>query len=121
MHRPLRIARAQHLRLVVVRRGDADDANQQRRFHRAALSPEAGPRGQAILSSAPLGEGTYLNAAFLRLHDAAEPIRLSDPDGALIVFTSGPGLMGTAVLARVDLDGRMLWKTDTGLDRFDLR
>ncbi|MBL7964669.1 MAG: hypothetical protein JNM31_12600 [Flavobacteriales bacterium] len=100
---------------------DAESASHQRRFHRAELSAEAGPKGQAILSTAPLGEATYLNAAFLRLHDAAEPIRFSSPDGALIVFTSEPGLKGTTMLARVDLVGQVLWKTDTGLDRFALQ
>lgn len=121
LHSPDEAARDLKPGFSLKRVRDADNAKQQRRFHRAALSPEAGPRGQAILSNAPLGEATYLNAAFLRLQDAAEPIRLRDPAGALIVFTSGPGLKGTAVLARVDLDGRVLWKTDTGLDRFDLR
>jgi hypothetical protein len=47
-------------------------------------------------------------------------MRLRDPDGALMLFTSEPGLKGTLMIARVDNDGNILWKVDTTLDRFKL-
>ena len=68
----------------------------------------------------PIGQENYLNAAFLRMDEGSEPIRLSDPDGALMVYTSEPGLKGTLVLARVDMDGKVIWRIDTAIDRFKL-
>jgi hypothetical protein len=38
-----------------------------------------------------------------------------------MVHTSDPGLGGTLVVSRVDLEGRILWSSDTGLDRFLLQ
>ena len=68
----------------------------------------------------PLNESTYLNAAFLRMDAASEPLRVADPPSALIIFTSAPGLQGTLKVARVDLEGKELWAVDTGIDRFKL-
>ncbi|MCW5898571.1 MAG: hypothetical protein KIT10_04815 [Flavobacteriales bacterium] len=100
---------------------DAVSAKQQRGFHRCTLSPEPGVMGHPILTTEPMGDTAYFNAAFLRPHDAAEPLRLRDPDSALMVYTSAPGLKGTTILARVDLEGKVLWRTDTGIDRFALQ
>ncbi|MBK9176786.1 MAG: hypothetical protein IPM46_10735 [Flavobacteriales bacterium] len=100
---------------------DAESAKQQRLFHRCVLSADSNARGHPIVSMEPLGDATYFNAAFLRMHDAAEPIRLTDPLGALMIFTSEPGLKGTTVMACVDMNGSVLWRTDTGIDRFALQ
>ena len=97
-----------------------EDAKQMRRFHRGALDAPVDDKYYRILSMTAIDDTEYLNAAFLRLDDTTEPLRLSDPDGALMVYTSDPGLKGTLVVARVDTEGKILWKVDTGIDRFKL-
>ncbi len=97
-----------------------EDAKQMRRFHRAELDAPVDDKYHRILSMTPASDTEYLNAAFLRVEDTAEPLRLSDPDGALMVFTSEPGLQGKLMVARVDTAGNILWKVDTGVDRFKL-
>jgi len=96
----------------------ADDAKEQRCFHRGVLDPDTSDGHHRIISMTALGVDTFLNGAFLRMDDASEPIRLTSPDGYLVKFTSKPGLNGTIVVARVDTDGRIIWKVDTGIDRF---
>ena len=68
-----------------------------------------------------MSETTFVNAAFLRLDDKSEPLRLSKPDGALMIHTSDAGLHGTPVVSRVDDRGQTVWRVDTGLDRFKLQ
>lgn len=106
----------------------AESLKQPRRLYRGVLEAEAGagplpghPRAYLrIQAMAPLGQHAYLNAAFLRVHDASPPIRLEGPPGALMVFTSAPGLQGTTMLARLDDGGQVRWQVDTGIDRFKL-
>ncbi len=93
---------------------------QMRRFHRGELAAPVDEKHHRISSMMPLGTEEYFNAAFLRLDDKSEAFRLADPDGALMICTSEPGLKGTTVVARVDTQGRIIWKADTGIDRFKL-
>lgn len=108
----------------------AESLKQPRRFYRGVLeaggvefpgtrpgTPQAYLRIQTL---APLGQDAYFDAAFLRMNGTSPPIRLQGPPGALMVFTSAPGLSGTTVLARVGDDGRPVWLVDTGIDRFKL-
>ena len=97
-----------------------DDAKQMRRFHRAELDAPVDDKYYRILSMTPIGSEEYLNAAFLRVDDSSEPLRLSDPEGALMIRTSEPGLEGRLIVARVDNDGKIIWKVDTGIARFEL-
>ena len=98
----------------------ADDAKEMRSLHRAQLGPERDRGNREIVSLEPISNDDYLNAAFVRTAPEADPIRLSSPDSFLMVYTSKPGLSGTLMLARVDATGRIVWKTDTGIDRFKL-
>ena len=91
-----------------------------RRFHRGVLEAPVDEKYHRIISMDPLSNDAYFNAAFLRMDDDAEPIRLTDPDGALMIHTSEPGLKGTTVISRIDLDGRVIWSVDTAIDRFKL-
>lgn len=68
-----------------------------------------------------IGDAAYLNAAFLRLDDRSEPVRVRNPDGALMIYTSEPGRKGTLRVARVDTEGTIIWNADTRLDRFALQ
>lgn len=99
---------------------NADDAKQLRRLYTAQLEPASDGEYHKILRIAPIADTEYLNAAFLRMESAAEPVRLKDPDGALMIHTSAPGLKGTLIVSRVDAQGKFIWSTDTGLDRFAL-
>ncbi|MBK8498945.1 MAG: hypothetical protein IPL52_09040 [Flavobacteriales bacterium] len=97
-----------------------EEAKQLRRFHHGTLDAPVDDKYHRILSLTPIGDTEYLNAAFLRMDDASEPLRMTDPDGALMIYTSEPGLKGRLMVARVDTDGRIIWKVDTGIDRFKL-
>ncbi|MBP7950565.1 MAG: hypothetical protein KA004_13010 [Verrucomicrobiales bacterium] len=99
----------------------AADAKELRRFHRAALGPELDRGNREILSLEALPGDGYFNAAFVRADAKADPLRFSGPDGFLMIYTSAPGLTATLVVARVDTAGKVVWKTDTGIDRFTLK
>lgn len=99
----------------------ADDAKVLRRLHSGELDPASDDNHRTILSMTPIGGAEYLNAAFLRANGASEPIRLIDPPGAIMVWTSKPGLQSTLMVGRVDDKGAMVWQLDTGIDRFSLR
>ena len=98
----------------------AEDAKELRSFYRSSLGPELDRGNREILSQERVSTDEYFNAAFVRTGADAEPLRLSGPDGFLMIYTSQPGLSGTLVLARVDSGGKIIWKTDTGIDRFKL-
>lgn len=99
----------------------AEDAKQQRLLYSGVLDPDSSYGRHPIISMTALNENSYFNAAFLRMAYEAEPIHMHDPDGALMIYTSAPGLNGTTVMARVDLAGNVVWKADTGIDRFHLQ
>lgn len=102
------------------RTDDATNAKELRRLHRGELGPELDRGYREILSMTPLSSEEYLNAAFVRAGPGGEPLRLSEPDGFLMIFTSVPGQAGTLVVARVNMDGKLAWRVDTGIDRFKL-
>ena len=121
LHSPTEAAREFKPKSRLKRVVRADDAKQARRFHRGVLDPDASDGRYTILSMTPLRDDEYLNAAFLRMEDTAEPIRLTDPAGALMIYTSLPAWpRGTLMVARVDAAGAILWTADTGIDRFRL-
>lgn len=97
------------------------DARQQRRLFSGETESSSADEHQRIRSMAPLGDAEFLNAAFLRMGKNAAPLRLTSPDGVLMIFTSASGLQGTLIVARVDLHGRIVWTVDTGLHRFLLQ
>ena len=97
-----------------------DEARDLRRLARGVLDAPVEDKYHRIRSMTPVGEEEYLNAAFLRMDDSSEPIRLKQPDGALMLYTSRTGLGATLMVARVSLDGEVLWKVDTGIDRFSM-
>ncbi|MBL9171995.1 MAG: hypothetical protein JNL10_00545 [Verrucomicrobiales bacterium] len=99
----------------------ADDAKEVRQFHRGSHGPMDRPATREVLSSTAVGGGDFLNAAFVSATPGGEALRLSGPDGFLMVFTGEAGLKGTLWVARIDTTGRILWKVDTGLDRFLLQ
>ena len=98
----------------------ADVARQMRRFRRGTMGEATTTGSRRIVSMETIGTIDYLNAAFLRMDDKTEPIRLRDPDGALMIYTSAPGLAGTLMVARVDATGGGVWTVDTAIDRFKL-
>lgn len=99
----------------------AESARQMRRLYRGTVGGEVFATGsRRIRAMEPIGEAAYLNAAFLRRDARSEPIRLRDPDGALMLYTSRAGLAGTVAVARVDDEGAIVWSADTQLDAFAL-
>lgn len=100
----------------------ADSAKEMRRFVRGTVGSDVAVTGsRKIQSTESLDGAEYLNAAFLRMDDKSEPIRLRDPDSVLMIYTSAPGPAGTLMVARVDTGGRVVWTADTAIDRFTLR
>lgn len=96
-------------------------AKQLRRFHQVEVEAEVIAGRQRIINARPLAGADYLNAAFVRMDESSEPLRMHDPDGALMIHTDKPGLGGKLVVASVDDNGSVLWSVDTGLDRFALK
>lgn len=99
----------------------ADEARQPRRIYLGQVEPAATAGYSRILGARAVDDAQYLGAAFLRTGSAATPIRLDEPPGALMLYTSASGPQGTAVVARVDDAGKLLWRADTGIDRFRLQ
>jgi hypothetical protein len=97
-----------------------EEAGQERRFCRATLEAPVNDKYHRVQSIAPVNDGAYLNAAFLRPDEESEPFRFTDPEGALMIFTSELGRNGRLMVARVDLNGRVIWQVDTGVERFKL-
>jgi hypothetical protein len=95
----------------------AANAAVPRRLYQGKLDPASADGHQRIRSMAVLGNAAYLDAAFLRRDDRSEPVSLSGPLGALMLFTSRTGPSGTVMLARVDSSGAVRWQVDTGIDR----
>jgi hypothetical protein len=98
----------------------AGDAKVLRRLCKAEIEPASDGTHHRIRSIAPMDSTTFLNGAFVRMDERSEPIRLNDPDGLLMLYTSAPGQQGTTMVARIDDEGRILWTVDTGIDRFKL-
>ena len=121
LHSPDELAGEFALKKFLRRIERQQDAEQLRRFHRGVLEAPVEDKYHRIVSMTPVGEEEYLNAAFLRMDGNSEPIRLKQPDGALMLYTARPGLGATLMVARVSLDGDILWKVDTGIDRFSLQ
>jgi hypothetical protein len=96
----------------------AESSKSPRRLCRAKLEPDSSGKYNRIVSIAPVTEAAFANAAFLRPSDGAEPFRMSNPGGALMVYTSDAGLRGTTKVARIGDDGTIAWDVDTGIDRF---
>jgi len=97
-----------------------EEAGKERRFCRATLEAPVNDKYHRVQSIAPVSDAVFLNAAFLRADDKSEPFRLSDPDGAVMLYTSVPGREGKLMVARVAVDGRIAWQVDTGIERFKL-
>lgn len=105
----------------LTRSGDQADAKEMRRFYQGSLGPEQDRGYRTILSMTAVGGDEFFNAAFVRAGLRADALRLSNPDGFLMIYTSKPGLGGTLAVARVDTAGKLIWKTDTSIDRFTLK
>jgi hypothetical protein len=95
----------------------ASTAHVSRRLYQGKLDPAAADGHLRIRSMTLLDTAAYLDAAFLRRDETSEPVQLSGPAGALMLFTSRAGLSGTVMLARVDTSGVVRWQVDTGIDR----
>lgn len=69
----------------------------------------------------PLVKNGYLEPSSIRSKPNTETLRLSDPDSFLMVYTAGPEMGATLIVARVTAEGKVKWKADTGLERFSLQ
>jgi len=68
----------------------ADEGNTDRFMTRAALEPASDRKRFRILSAAPVDDTAYLNAGFLRINASAEPLRLQNPSGVMMIHTRPP-------------------------------
>lgn len=120
LHSPREVQGNFKLGSWLTRGNQQENAKELRRLHRGELGPELAKGNREILSMTLLSDQEFLNAAFVRSGSGGEPLRLTAPDGFLMVFTSAPSLVGTLVVARVNADGKIAWQVDTGIDRFKL-
>lgn len=100
---------------------NATYARVPRRLYRGTVEPASVSVYHRIETMAPVGDASYVNAAFVRLTGSAEPVRFTNPDGALMVYSASEAATTTTMVARVNVDGTMAWSHDTGLDRFSLQ
>ena len=98
----------------------AESAKEMRRFHRAQLGPEESRGMREIRSLSQVSGEQYFNAAFVRSAPSRETIRINGPESFLMAYTAKPGLGASLIVARVDVNGKLLWRADTGIDRFKL-
>lgn len=120
LHAPEELERSYKVKAWVRPVESAEDAKRMRRFCTADLEASDDGKHFRIQRIAPVNDTEYLNAAFLRMDQASAPVLLNDPESALMVHTDKPGLGGKLVVSRVDTQGKVLWSTETGLDRFSL-
>ncbi len=90
-----------------------DSANTNRGLYRGRVEQRS--FDSRIVSMEPIGEAKYRAGALLTLTPNDGPLRLSNPDSYLLTYISRPGLQGTQMVARVALDGRILWTADSGI------
>lgn len=83
-----------------------DTGRESRRSYRIRRGPDA-------RSAEPVPGQPYLGAAFLRASRNAGPLRLSNPDGFVMAYQSGPWPTGSLTLARVGKSGQPTWLADT--------
>ena len=90
-----------------------------RRIYRGRI--DASGSRPRIMSMTPISTDEYLHAALLRGPADSQPIRLSQPDGFLLSYTSPPNprnpgtlFKGTFFVARMDVNGQRVWAVDTG-------
>lgn len=79
------------------------------------------PRVEQLLDGEAYTGTGYLQPALVRSGTDAPVLRFTDPPGGLLLYTSQSGSQGTAVVARIDANGRPLWSVDTGISRHGLR
>jgi len=99
----------------------AEYARVPRRLYRGSVEPTSANVYNRIVAMTPVDEATYANAAFVRSSSSAEPMRFSNPDGALMLYSASEAATVTAMVARVNFDGTVAWSHDMGLDRFSLQ
>lgn len=115
------VARSYGPRQFVRRVVPAEPTRGPRRFHRAAVERDDSGQYFRVAGIRAIGEREHCNAAFLRPSASAEPFRLREPSGAILLAAAGPELAATLVVARTTDDGEVVWQRDTGIDRFALQ
>jgi len=99
----------------------AENAKVMRRMYVGQLGPELAKGKRENRGITALSSDEYFNAAFIRSSPEAQPIRLSSPDGFLMAYTASSAYAATVMVARVTVEGQVIWKADTGLHRFLLK
>ncbi|MBK9129886.1 MAG: hypothetical protein IPM13_19225 [Phycisphaerales bacterium] len=90
-----------------------DRSNEARALYVADLT-EGDARARVATLQARGGEPMF-NGGFLRTARNGSLLRLAEPPGLLLVFETQRYREGTVSLARLDDDGRELWRVDLGL------
>jgi hypothetical protein len=94
-----------------------NDAAARTRLYTATLSPD-GRYWNVGYEKTALGEQVFLQGAFLVDLEKGAPLRLSAPDGYLVVHRDKIGKEGRLQLTRIDRTGKTLWSLPTGLTAF---
>lgn len=68
-----------------------------------------------IASLTALSDATFANAALVRSARDAGLLMLANPSGVLLAYQTGSMLDATWRIARIDMDGHVVWLRETGL------
>ncbi|MBL8900594.1 MAG: hypothetical protein JNM84_23385 [Planctomycetes bacterium] len=94
-------------------RADFERSGAPRRLYRGEVAIADGRERLAQLEAEP--GAAFYNGAFVRTSRDGAVLRLEGPTSALLLHESERFRRGSVQLARVDENGRLLWRTDTGI------
>ncbi|MBM3757317.1 MAG: hypothetical protein FJW38_25445 [Acidobacteria bacterium] len=117
LHTPDEADRNHHVGSRVTGESRNSRVDGRRLVYRAKI--EACPLDFCLTAISPLpGEG-YIGAALLRDETQPRPLRLTEPDGFVMLHWSKLGKEGTLLVSRIGFDGKVAWNVDTGFVDID--
>jgi hypothetical protein len=97
--------------------GKAPYGEVRRKLYRLRLesTEDRGSTYTKVVGHEALGQDSYLEAGLMRDGIETKALRLSGPEGYLVMHKWRLGDQGTMMLTRVDMQGKKIWEFDTGI------
>jgi len=117
LHTPNEVERNYHVGSRVTEGSRNSRVDGRRLVYRAKI--EACPLDFCLTSISPLPGDGYIAAALLRDETQPRALRLTGPDGFVMLHWSKVGKEGALLVSRIDFDGKVAWTVDTGFVEID--